>query len=79
MSKYVLLSQGSRVESWVCIMTFFHADILGRLGSNLVFIVPFGTLYVEFVSEVWLVPFGIMLSKSQLDSSIFRIYIYSQL
>jgi hypothetical protein len=39
---------------------FFHADILGRLGSNLHFIVPFGTLYVEFGTEVWLVPFGIM-------------------
>jgi hypothetical protein len=39
---------------------FLHADILGRLGSNLVFIVPFGTSYVEFGAEVWLVPFGIM-------------------
>jgi len=38
----------------------FHADILGRHGSNLVFIVPFWTSYVEFGSEVWLVPFGIM-------------------
>jgi hypothetical protein len=47
-------------ESWVWNLLFFHADILGRLGSNLVFIVPFGTLYVEFGTEVWLVPFGIM-------------------
>jgi hypothetical protein len=39
---------------------FFHADILGRLGSNLVFIVPIGTSNVEFGSEVWLVPFGII-------------------
>ncbi len=54
---------------------FFHANILGKLGSNLVFIVPFGTSYVEFGTEVWLVPFGIMSSKSQLDRSIFRIYI----
>jgi hypothetical protein len=30
---------------------------------------------VEFETEVWLVPFGIMYSKSQLDRSIFRIYI----
>jgi hypothetical protein len=39
---------------------FFHADILGRLGSNLVFIVPLGNSYVEFGIKVWLVPFGIM-------------------
>jgi hypothetical protein len=67
--------------SWVRILgvkfNIFHADILGRLGSNLVFIVPFGTSYVEFGTEVWLVPFGIMSSKSQLDRSIFR-DIYSQ-
>jgi hypothetical protein len=41
-------------------LLFFHADILGRLGSNLVFIVSFGISYVEFGTEVWLVPFGIM-------------------
>jgi hypothetical protein len=52
--------RGPGFESWVKLLTIFHADILGRLGSNLVFIVPFGTLYVEFGSEVWLVPFGIM-------------------
>jgi hypothetical protein len=40
-------------------LIFCRAEFLGRLGSNLVFIVPFGTLYVEFGSEVWLVPFGI--------------------
>ncbi len=39
---------------------FFHTDIPGRLGSNLVFIVPSGTSCVEFGSEVWLVPFGII-------------------
>ncbi len=62
----------------VCLLErtlFFHADILGRPGSNLVFIVPFGTSYVEFGTEVWLVPFGIMNSKSLLDRSIFRINI----
>jgi hypothetical protein len=50
-------------ESWVWILAFFHADILGRLtrfksgfhSSFWDFI-----LYVEFGSEVWLVPFGIM-------------------
>jgi hypothetical protein len=52
--------RGLGFESWMCNLTFFHADILGRLGSNLVFIVPFGTSNVEFGSELWLVPFGIM-------------------
>jgi hypothetical protein len=58
MSKYLQLLQGS----WVRILgvNFFHADILGRLGSYLVFIIHFGTSYVEFGTEVWLVPFGIM-------------------
>jgi hypothetical protein len=60
MSKYLQQLQGS----WVCILgvnfNIFYADILGRLGSNLVFLVPFGTSYVEFGSEVWLIPFGIM-------------------
>jgi hypothetical protein len=46
-------------ESWVSLI-FFHADILGRLGSKLVFIFPFETSYVEFGTELWLVPFGIM-------------------
>ncbi len=64
---------GSNPGLWSLI--FVHADILGRLGSNLVFIVPFGTSTMEFGTEVWLVPFGIMLSKSQLDRSIFRLYI----
>ncbi len=67
--------RGPGFKSWVWILIFFHADILGRLGSNLVFIVPFRTSYVEFGSEVWQVPFGIMKFKSQLDRSIFRIYI----
>jgi hypothetical protein len=48
-----------RFVSWVRFLIFYHADILGRLGSNLVFIVPFGTSCVEFGSELWLV-FGIM-------------------
>jgi hypothetical protein len=52
--------RGPGFESWVRFFIFFHADILGRQGSNLVFIVPFGTSYVEFGSELWLVPFGIM-------------------
>ncbi len=30
---------------------------------------------MEFGTEVWLAPFGIMESKSQLDRSTFRIYI----
>jgi hypothetical protein len=47
-------------ETWVRFLLFFHADILGRLGSNLVFIVPFWISYVEFGSELWLVPFGTM-------------------
>ncbi len=46
--------RGPGSESWMWILLCFHADILGRL--NLVFIVPFGTSYVEFWSEVWLVP-----------------------
>jgi hypothetical protein len=54
------LYRGPGFEFWVRSLLFFHADILGRLGSNLVFIVPFGTSYVEFGTEVWLVPFGIM-------------------
>ncbi len=65
--------RGPGFESLVRSLLFFNADILGRLGSNLVFIVPFGTSNVEFGTEVWLVPFGIMLSISQLDRSIFRI------
>jgi hypothetical protein len=52
--------RGPGFESLVLISMLFHADILGRLGSNLVFIVPFGTSYVEFRTEVWLFPFGIM-------------------
>jgi hypothetical protein len=46
---------------------FFHADILGRLGSNLVFIVPFGTSYVEFGAQVWLVLFGITVYNPNLN------------
>ncbi len=65
MSKYLQLMQRSRVRILGEIFIFFHADILGRQGSNLVFIVPFGTSNVEFGSELWLVPFGIMKSKSQ--------------
>jgi hypothetical protein len=38
----------------------FKNFFLGRLGSNLVFIVPYGTSNVEFGSEVWVVPFGFM-------------------
>jgi hypothetical protein len=56
----VLLIQGSQVQILGVMFNFFHADILGRLGSNLVFIVPFGTSYVEFGTEVWLVPLGNM-------------------
>ncbi len=52
--------RGPGFDSRVIFIIFFHADILGRQGSNLVFIVPFGTSYVEFGSELWLVPFGIM-------------------
>jgi hypothetical protein len=52
--------RGPGFESWMRFFIFFQADILGRQGSNLVFIVPFGTSYVEFGSELWLVPFGIM-------------------
>jgi hypothetical protein len=54
------LCRGPGFESWKKSLILFLADILGRLGSNLVFIVPFGILYVEFGTEVWLVPFGIM-------------------
>jgi hypothetical protein len=57
MSKYIQFLQWSLVR---ILGEIFHADILGRQGSNLVFIVPFGTSYVEFGSELWLVPFGIM-------------------
>ncbi len=46
--------QGSLVRILSENLLFFHAEILGRLGSNLVFIVPFGTSYVEFGTEVWL-------------------------
>jgi hypothetical protein len=60
MSKYLQLRQGSCVQILGVNLNIFHADILGRLGSNLVFIVPFGTSYVEFGTEVWLFPFGIM-------------------
>jgi hypothetical protein len=35
--------RGPGFKAWVRLLIFFHADILGRLGSNLVFIVPFGT------------------------------------
>jgi hypothetical protein len=55
-----ILMQGSLVRILGVNFIFFHAYILERLGSNLVFIVPFGTSYVEFGTEVWLVPFGIM-------------------
>ncbi len=34
-------------------------------------------VYLGFRSEVWLIPFGIMQSKSHLESWIFRIYIPS--
>ncbi len=44
-------------ESRVRSLLFFYADIL---NSNLVFIVLFGTSCVEFGTEVWLVPLGIM-------------------
>ncbi len=40
--------RGSGFESWLWSLLFFHADILWRLGSNLVFIVPFRTSYGEF-------------------------------
>jgi hypothetical protein len=52
--------RGPGFETSVRFLIFFHADILGRLGPNLVFIIPFGISYVEFGSELWLVPFGIM-------------------
>jgi hypothetical protein len=48
MSKYLKMLQGSWVRILGEILILLHADILGRLGSNLVFIVPFGTSYVEF-------------------------------
>jgi len=60
MSKYLHELQGYWVRILGVNFNIFHADILGRLGSNLVFIVPFGTSYGEFGTEVWLVPFGIM-------------------
>jgi hypothetical protein len=68
--------RGPGFESWVWILTFFHADILGRLGSNLVFIVLFGTLYLEFgsmASSFW---------NHVIQISIRQVYfqhIYSQL
>ncbi len=52
--------RGPGFESWAWSIKLFHPEILGRLGSNLVFIVSFGTSYVKFGTEVWLVPFGIM-------------------
>jgi hypothetical protein len=60
MSEYIQILQGSWVRNLGEVLLLFHADILGRLGSNLVFIVPFGISYVEFGSELWLVPFEIM-------------------
>jgi hypothetical protein len=57
MSKYLQLLHGFWVRNLGVVFTIFYADILGRLGSNLVFIVPFGISYVEFGTEVWLVPF----------------------
>jgi hypothetical protein len=41
---------GSNPRCELC--NIFHADILERLGSNLVFKDPFGTSYMEFRSEV---------------------------
>ncbi len=47
LTKYLLLIfRGPWFEFWVCSLIFFHADILGRLGSNLVFIVPFGITFL---------------------------------
>jgi hypothetical protein len=60
MAENLPLLQGSWVRILDVKFIIFLVDILGRLGSNLVFIVPFETSYVEFGSEVWLVPFGIM-------------------
>jgi hypothetical protein len=56
-------------------LIFFHADILARHGSNLVFIVPFGISYVEFGSEVFLLEHVIQISIRQVHFQ----YIYSQL
>ncbi len=60
MSKYLQLLQGSWVRILGVNFDIFSCWHPWRLSSNLVFIVPFGISYVEFWTEVWLVPFGIM-------------------
>jgi hypothetical protein len=50
--KILISDAGAQVRILGVKLIFFHADILGRLDSNLVFIVPFGTSYVEFGTEV---------------------------
>jgi hypothetical protein len=42
-AKY-LLARGSEFKSSVLCLLLFHAYILGSLGSNLVFIIPFGIM-----------------------------------
>jgi hypothetical protein len=39
---YLLVMQGAGVQIQSVMLLLFHDDILGSLGSNLVFIIPFG-------------------------------------
>jgi len=39
---FLLVSRGPEFKSRVLCLLLFHDDILGSLGSNLVFIIPFG-------------------------------------
>jgi hypothetical protein len=42
-AKYLLMMQGARVQIQGVMFITFQDDILGSLGSNLLFIIPFGT------------------------------------
>ncbi len=59
-TKYLFVLQWAWARMWYLI--FFHDDILGSLGSNLVFIIPFGiTLFLteyhewlwRYINEIW--------------------------
>ncbi len=61
-ANYLLVMQGSWVQIQGVILLLFNDDILGSLGSNLVFIIPFGITYFltenhewlwKYVNEIW--------------------------
>jgi hypothetical protein len=54
-STFCLCARGFQIFEELAVVIFNF-----KLGSNLIFIVPFGTSNVEFGTEVWLVSFGIM-------------------